>query len=287
MRAFGAAGQELIRRSRVCVVGVGGTGSPTAEQLVRLGVEDLVIIDPDDFDSTNVTRVYGSFRSSRRRLWRKASRKKVQVVADHLRRINPAASVTTIAESVVVTDAAAHLLDRDVIFSCTDDHWGRSLINQVVHQYFIPSINVGLRIAAKDGRIQSASGVVDVLRPDLPCLWCSEFLRAERIAAESMPRSDRRRLEQEGYVEELETPAPAIVSVTTALSGMAVSLYLQLTTDFMGRGGDVIRLNYDVLDGRVRRGQTSRQAVCLCHRVRGFGDLTDLPTLPDVRFLAL
>jgi len=48
--AFGELGQALISSAKVGIVGVGGTGSPTAEQLIRLGVQDFVLIDKDLFE---------------------------------------------------------------------------------------------------------------------------------------------------------------------------------------------------------------------------------------------
>ena len=93
---------------------------------------------------------------------------KVELMAEHLRHINPAASVRSLPSSVVLDDAAAALLDRDVIFLCTDEHWGRSIVNQIAYQYLIPVINLGMRIAAEGGSITAAAGVVDMLRPDVP-----------------------------------------------------------------------------------------------------------------------
>lgn len=282
VRAFGKEGQQLIEDAKVAIVGIGGTGSPTAEQLVRMGVEDLILIDPDYFESSNVTRMYGTFFGGfgvLRWVWRFWKRKKVDLMKAHLKRINPKLRVQTIAKSVVVEEAARALLDRDVIFLCTDDHWGRSIVNQIAYQYLIPVINVGMRIAQKDGIIQSASGVVDILQPDLPCLWCKQTLDADRIAAESMPPKDRQRLEREGYIEGIEDSAPTVVSITTVLSGLAVSAFLQLVTDFMGRSGDVARLNYNVLEGTVRRGTTMISDGCICRKVRGVGDGKPRPTV--------
>lgn len=283
IQAFGEEGQARISQTKVGIVGVGGTGSPTAEQLVRLGVQDIVLIDPDDFKPSNLSRVYGSMWRSSKKRWSSRSRgKKVKLVAAYLRRIRPDTQIQAIPKNVVVQAAAEALLDRDVIFLCTDDHWGRSIGNRIAYQYLIPSINLGLRITAEHGAIEAGAGVIDVLRPDLPCLWCSEFLRASRIAAESMRPQDRTSLEQEGYVEGLDSSGPSVLSFTTSLSGMAVSLFLQLVTDFMGDAGDVMRLNYNPLDGRVRRGQTGTRDQCVCRQVRGFGDLKSLTTLPTI-----
>lgn len=284
IRAFGKEGQRAIAATRVAIVGVGGTGSPTAEQLIRLGVRDLVLIDPDALSSSNRTRVYGTFARGRF-IDRLTSRRKVFEVARHLRRIMPAASIRPIPKTVVLREAAAALLDRDLIFLCTDDHWGRSVVNQIAHQYLIPTLNLGARIGAADGAISGAVGTVDILRPGAPCLWCMQFLSPARIAAESMPRSQRKRLSREGYVEGLDDPAPSVISLTTTTSGLAVGLFLQLVTGFMGDSGDVARLNYDALAGTVRRGRAQIPEKCVCRRYKAYGDLTALPTLDDVSFL--
>lgn len=289
IRAFGKEGQAMLAQAKVGIVGIGGTGSPTAEQLVRLGVKDLILVDPDVTESSNITRVYGTFHTTLgERLSRtlKIPRFKADVVAAHLRRINPSATIKVLHQSVVQSKAAMALRDRDILFLCTDDHWGRSIVNRFAHQYFIPTINVGVAIAARDGVISAAVGVVDILSPDLPCLWCKNSLQPERIAAESMPRGARQRLGDEGYIEGLDIPNPSVVSTTTALSGMAVTMFLQLITGFMSERGNVSRLNYDILDATVRRGTTEVARNCQCRQVRGFGDLKSLNTLTDIGFLS-
>jgi molybdopterin-synthase adenylyltransferase len=275
VRAFGEAGQKIISATKVGIIGVGGTGSPTAEQLIRLGVRDLILVDPDEFDASNLSRVYGTFASS----VAKDETKKVELVAAHLRRINPKAIIQAISASILSRDAAQQVLDRDVLFLCTDNHWSRSVVNQIAYQYLIPTINLGVRIDATDGRISDARGAVDVLRPGLPCLWCTQFLRAERIAAESMPRHDRLALEREGYVEGVDETAPSVVSMTTTISGTAVTLFLQLVTNFMGSGGDIARLNLNMMDGTVRRGRATLMSECICKKALGFGDMKALPVL--------
>ena len=147
VRAFGEHGQALIAGAKVAVVGAGGTGSPTAEQLLRLGVEDVVLIDPGHYEDSNVTRTYGTFHASAGRTSVAAEpATKVELVAEHLRRINPAAAVRPLPSSVLLAEAVAALLDRDLIFLCTDEHWGRSIVNQVAYQYLIPVINLGMKI---------------------------------------------------------------------------------------------------------------------------------------------
>jgi hypothetical protein len=184
-----------------------------------------------------------------------------------------------VPRNIVLQDAARYLLDRDVIFLCTDEHWGRSIVNEIAYQYLIPTINIGMSIRSKDAVITAATGAVDVVRPGTACLWCSQFLNAGRISAESFSRKKRRILHGEGYVEDIDTPAPSVISMTTTLSGMAVTVFLQLVTDFMGAAGEISRLRYDIMDGTVRRGVTAIVPDCVCQKTKGFGDLRALSTL--------
>jgi hypothetical protein len=207
---------------------------------------------------------------------------KVNLIAKHMRKIQPGIQVTSVPLSVVLRDAARHLLDRDVLFLCTDEHWGRSVVNELAHQYLIPTINIGMSIRARDGAISGASGAVDVIRPGTACLWCSQFLDAGRIAAESLPLTKRQVLLGQSYVEDIDTPAPSVISVTTTLSGMAVTVFLQLVTDFMGAAGAISRLRYDIMEGTVRRGTTAVRPDCVCQKVKAFGDLRELPTLDEL-----
>jgi len=63
VRAFGAAGQKQLQKLTVAIVGLGGTGSIMAQQLVHLGVRDFILIDHDSIEETNLNRVVGAARS--------------------------------------------------------------------------------------------------------------------------------------------------------------------------------------------------------------------------------
>lgn len=281
VRAFGKEGQEVISRTKVGIIGVGGTGSPIAEQLARLGVLDFVLIDPDKFSSTNLTRVYGTTYKSVKRAKRRGEYK-VDLVASHLMEINPTVHVQAIRKNVVERLACHALLGRDVLFLCTDEHWGRSVVNQVAYQYMIPTINLGVRVASNNGAITAAVGALDVLRPGKPCLWCKQFLQAGRIAAESMPADMRKDLLQEGYVEDIDTPTPSVISFTSSMASLAVSIFIHMLTDFMGDGGNISRISINFLTGESYRGITQIGPKCICQKVKGFGDLVNLSTVENV-----
>ncbi len=277
IRALGADGQCLIQSARVAVVGTGGTGSAVAEQLVRLGVRDLLLIDRDVLEPSNITRVYGSrytdvvARSGGRTA--RGPAYKAEVVGRWLRKINPSLRLTTVASDVTYKAVARRLLDRDVIFACTDDHWGRSVLNQLAYQYLIPVINVGVAVAPSDAGDLEGNGVVQLLRPGLGCLCCGNYLDADRIKEEALPEHELRKLAAEGYVRGLQGPAPSVVTLTTTVAGLATTLFVQIMTDFMGEKGALSRQNYDIPEGIVRRGTIPPRRNCICSRNKGKGDL--------------
>ena len=49
-------GQELIKKSRVLLIGLGGLGSPISMYLAAAGVGELVLVDFDKVDLTNLQR---------------------------------------------------------------------------------------------------------------------------------------------------------------------------------------------------------------------------------------
>ena len=64
-------GQRTLFRSRVAVVGCGGLGGYVIEQLARLGVGQIVAIDPDVFEEHNLNRqVFSPFAIWGSRKWR-------------------------------------------------------------------------------------------------------------------------------------------------------------------------------------------------------------------------
>jgi molybdopterin/thiamine biosynthesis adenylyltransferase len=86
-----AADQLRLFRSRVAVIGCGGLGGYVVEQLARLGVGTLVLVDPDVFEEHNLNR---QLLSSPAHL----GRAKVEVGRERVAAVNPA--VTVVAHRV-------------------------------------------------------------------------------------------------------------------------------------------------------------------------------------------
>lgn len=85
-RLVGDPSMQLLMRSHVLVVGLGGVGSFAAESLVRSGVGTVTVCDFDDVCITNTNRQLHAIQGA-------VGKKKAQVMAERLRRINPKALV--------------------------------------------------------------------------------------------------------------------------------------------------------------------------------------------------
>ena len=57
VQTFGQGTFDLLRRLKIAVIGASGTGAPLIEQLYRIGVGTLVIVDPDRVEEKNLNRI--------------------------------------------------------------------------------------------------------------------------------------------------------------------------------------------------------------------------------------
>ena len=174
VRAFGAEGQATLSNTTVGIVGVGGIGSIVAEQLAHLGIGQLVLLDPDVLDESNLNRLVGSARAD-------IGHPKVSVIERMIRRIRPEVGVRSIHGDVMAARDVKSLLSTDFIFCCTDSHGSRTVVNQLAYQYLIPTIDLGVRVQVGSGTVQSIVGRIQMLAPGLPCLVCDNLLDPEEV----------------------------------------------------------------------------------------------------------
>lgn len=107
-RIFGSGALDVLRRSHVMVVGLGGVGSWAVEALARTGIGTLTLVDLDDVCATNTNRQLPALDPEWGRL-------KAEVVADRVRRINPEATVTAVADFFTRKTAATLLAAQPTV----------------------------------------------------------------------------------------------------------------------------------------------------------------------------
>lgn len=268
IRAFGIKGQELLSQLTVGIVGVGGTGSAVAEQLAREGIKEFIIVDHDKFTKSNKTRLYGSYVNTRE------SEYKVDIVKNNIQKIEPAAKVSAIPGNVISQKVLNQLKNCDVVFSCTDRHAPRSVLNELAHQCFIPLIDVGTGLDAKDGKVEGGSVRVSLSSPSLPCLYCMGIINSEQILSESLTKDDRESRQKEGYIRGMDDDAPSVITFTTMAASYGMLFFKDLFFNIIKSNSNTLLL--DVTTFGTSRLGASIQNDCVCTLRMGKGEYMPL-----------
>ncbi len=254
VRAFGAAGQKQLERLTVAIVGLGGTGSIMAQQLVHLGIRRFILIDHDSIEDTNLNRVVGAARAD-------VGGNKAEVAARYVTGFGSEVAVEVVAGDVSRDSVARRLIDADVIMCCTDSHGSRSVIQQVSYQHLIPCIDMGSTIIQDKGEVTGIFGRVQLLAPGLPCLWCSSLLDAAEIRRDMMSESERR---LDPYIVGSREPAPSVISLNGTVVSLAVTMLLGIA---VGAPIDATRLMYNARSPALRSVHGEPKADCfICSR---------------------
>jgi hypothetical protein len=221
VRAFGAAIQDTLAELRIGVVGCGGTGSAVAEQLVRLGVRQLVLIDPDLLSTSNLTRVYGSTPGD-------VDTPKVEALGRHLRAIAPDLRCQPVRSMITLEPTARSLVGCDMLFGCTDDNAGRLVLSRLATYLLTQVIDCGVLLSSdREGNLTGIDGRVTVLSAGQACLVCRGRVDLARAMSELLTPDERVRREREGYAPALGRIEPAVVSFTTLVASTAVGELLE------------------------------------------------------------
>lgn len=84
---WGPESQQILQRSAVLVVGLGGVGGAAAEALARAGIGQLTLVDEDVIERSNLNRQLIALHST-------IGASKAKVAAVRLQDINPQAQIT-------------------------------------------------------------------------------------------------------------------------------------------------------------------------------------------------
>jgi molybdopterin/thiamine biosynthesis adenylyltransferase len=274
VRAFGSELQPVLQQLHVGITGCGGTGSSVAEQMIRLGIGTLTVVDGGKLEASNVTRGYGSEVFD-------AGLGKTEIIKRLAAHIGLGTQVRAIGKNCTYASTVRALRDCDVIFGCTDDQWGRSLLNRLAIYYLIPVFDMGVRFYSEAGKIQSIQGRVTTLLPGMACLYCRKRISADVIRQESIDAlspSEAASLRKEGYIPELEGPAASVIPFTTAIAAAAVNELLHRLTQFGGSGRTATEVLHFFDQSRIRTNSTPPQPDCICSdpNLAGRGDCEPL-----------
>jgi molybdopterin/thiamine biosynthesis adenylyltransferase len=193
-------------------------------------------------------------------------------------RISANAIVNRIVGDVTRTKTARELRGADFIFSCTDSHGSRAVIQQLAYQYLIPCVDMGSIVTAGGGHITGIHGRVQALAPGLPCFTCCELLDSEQVRRDMLNAEERHR---DPYIQGAHEPAPAVISINGTVTSMAMTMFLAIA---IGVPSEARHILYDARVPLLRTVAFARNPncyICSPQGVLGRGDLQSLFTRDD------
>ena len=159
--------QQLLHSKAVAIVGCGGLGGYVIEQLVRIGVGRLYLVDPDVFAPSNCNRQLNALQST-------LGQPKAEVAARRARDIHPFCRVHPfVADFRDIREEEAFAVD--VTVDCLDDIQARRDLAALCNRRAIPLVH---------GAVTGWYGQVGV---QLPGGNLIERLYPQRLASGSPP----------------------------------------------------------------------------------------------------
>ena len=142
--------QERFKDAKITVIGCGGIGGETIEMLARMGIGELVLVDEDAFDLSNLNRqTLASLKD--------LGLSKSAVAADKVRLINPYVKVTSFHEHVDGDNLDIIIGDSDIVIDALDNVLTRVIVSRKALEKGIPYIH---------GAIHGTLGQITVFLPN-------------------------------------------------------------------------------------------------------------------------
>ncbi len=142
--------QERFKDAKITVIGCGGIGGETIEMLARMGIGELVLVDEDAFDLSNLNRQTLASIAD-------LGLDKNAVAAEKVRLINPYVKVTSYNEHVDQSNIDKIIGDSDIVIDALDNVLTRVIVSRKAKEKGIPYIH---------GAIHGTLGQITVFLPN-------------------------------------------------------------------------------------------------------------------------
>ncbi len=238
---LGAAGQARLGEGRALIVGCGALGGSIAQSLARSGVGELVLVDRDVVDVTNLPRQV-LFEERHAAL----GTPKVEAAREALLRIGGPTRIVAEALHLDAGNVEELVLGAGVVLDGTDNLATRYLINDACVARGTPWIYGGV--------VGSRGLCLAVLPARGPCLRC--------VFPDPPPAASLPTCETAGVLQ------PAVALVAAMQSGLALRI---LAGD---RGFEPRLVELDAWSGRARELAVARDPACSCCGAREFAFLS-------------
>ena len=222
---FSSAMSDDLRYLTACIVGVSGTGSIVAEQLARMGIGRLILIDFDKVELKNLNRILNSTLKDAIE-----GRFKTEIFASRSALYRDDIDVHCIESSINCREAIDAAGDADLLFCCVDSFEGRQICDRVASAFLQPLFDVAVTIPTRktlnEGiAIADVCGRLDYVFPGGSTLfdrgvYSPESLRNEYLRA--VAPGDHDEQVEAGYLKGVIEEAPSVITLNMRAASACV-----------------------------------------------------------------
>lgn len=270
--AWGQSVQNTLSNIKVGVIGTGSVGSIVAESLARIGVGNIMLMDYDIIKTENLDRMLHSYGKD-------VGKSKVKVLAKAIKKSSSALNPVIEPQELDVCSEEGYrkALDCDVLFSCVDHPFPRSVLNHIALSHLIPVIDGGISAERrKDGvGILRADWRALTVTPTRACMECLHQYDPGNVQA------DREGLfDDPGYIRNLTDDHFAkrnanVFGFSLNLASLELLQFISLIVPMPGRrnpGEQVYHFVPAILDKSLG----NCKSTCFPHSLLSLGDDTGL-----------
>ncbi|PKM23376.1 MAG: thiamine biosynthesis protein ThiF [Gammaproteobacteria bacterium HGW-Gammaproteobacteria-13] len=214
--AFTAGMRQELGRLTAAVIGYSGTGSLTAEQITRMGIGNLIVVDFDRVEDRNLNRILNSTTADAQ-----AASLKVDVFQRAAAAYRLDLEAHCIPQTIASREAVLAVARADILFCCVDSHEGRFICDAMAAAFMQPLFDVGVVIPVRTTEfgqsvIMDINGRVDYVQPGGTTLFERGVYTPASLRAEELAKRDPAAYAEQvkaGYMPGSVEEAPSVISV--------------------------------------------------------------------------
>lgn len=234
---LGSDFDEIMSKTRIGIVGLGGGGSHIVQQLAHIGFSNFVLCDNDVIEATNLNRLVGATLADVRKKESKSA-----IAYRSIKNLLPNALVDSVPGWWEAKKNA--LAECDLVFGCVDSFSGRRDLEAFCRRNLIPVIDIGMDVKAR-GSGYEIYGQIALSLPGQACLHCLGIISDANLEEEAADYGEA-------------GPKPQVVWPNGILASSAVGLAISLFSNWSSTEGLPLRLDYTGSTGVVSPPATIR-----------------------------
>ncbi|MDA3925251.1 MAG: ThiF family adenylyltransferase [Kiritimatiellae bacterium] len=214
---------QIAAKATIGIVGLGGGGSHTVQQLAHIGFQNYVLCDNDRIAESNLNRLVGaSLRDVENKEFKSAIASRI------IKGLQPNAFVDSTPGRW--EDKREALAECDIVFGCLDNFVGRRDLEAFCRRQVIPLIDIGMDVRSMAIGYE-IYGQIALSLPEHPCLHCLGVISEKNLEHEAADYGDA------GF-------RPQVVWPNGILASSAVGMAVSLISNWSGGTEPLFRLDY-------------------------------------------